>query len=89
MLDESKRNGHAAPLPRRTTDAQLARIEKRLAAIADANEQRIAVLRDAIADFTAAEFRERDEQIAALKNEVAELRNKIEIKPPSISKSPR
>src|SRR5215831_19530237 len=77
LLDETKTNGHAEPVTR-AWDARLARIERRLADIAEAGEQRIVILRDAIADFAAGELRERDEKIAALKGEIADLQQKLE-----------
>jgi hypothetical protein len=79
-LDEAKPNGHAEPAMR-AWDARLAAIERRLAAlpaeIAETGEQRVAILRDAIADFAAGELRERDEKIAALKGEIADLQQKL------------
>jgi chromosome segregation ATPase len=62
MLVEAKTNGHA----------QL--IEQRLAAI---TEQRVAVLRDALADFVAAELAFRDDEIESLKRHIADLEQKI------------
>lgn len=55
------------------TDARLARIERRLATVAETNEQRVLVLRDTIADFVAAEMAERDNEIMTLKKELADL----------------
>src|SRR5215472_10433478 len=79
-LDEAKPNGHAEPAMR-AWDARLAAIERRLAAlpaeIAETGEQRVAILRDAIADFAAGELRERDEKIAELKGEIADLQQKL------------
>src|SRR5262249_12805971 len=81
MLDEIKPNGHAEPATR-AWDKRLGAIERRLAAlpaeIAESGEQRVAILRDAIADFAAGELRERDEKIAALKGEIADLQQKLE-----------
>jgi hypothetical protein len=77
MLDERKPNGHAEPVPR-ATDARLAMIERRLAEIAEGGEQRVAILRDAIADFVAGELRERDDEIVSLKKQLADLQQKLE-----------
>jgi len=81
MLDEVKPNGHAEPATR-AWDARLARIERRLAAmpaeIAETGEQRVAILRDAIADFAAAELAKRDEEIERLKKQLADLQQKLE-----------
>jgi hypothetical protein len=67
MLSEATNgNGHAQPAPR-AGDVRLARIERRLAEIAESGEQRAAVLRDAIADFVAAELASRDGEITSLK----------------------
>ena len=77
MLDEAKPNDHAEPAAR-TWDARLARIEQRLAEIAETGEQRVAILRDAMADFAAAELARRDEEIAALKKQLADLQQKLE-----------
>src|SRR5215472_464944 len=80
MLDEAKPNGHAEPVTR-AWDARLAAIERRLAAlpaeIAETGEQRVVILRDALADFAAGELRERDEKIAALKGEMADLQQTL------------
>jgi len=69
MLDEAKPNGHAEPATR-AWDARLAAIERRLAAlpaeIAETGERRVVILRDAIADFAAAELEKRDEEIVSL-----------------------
>src|SRR5215471_6236850 len=81
MLDEAKANGHAEPVTR-AWDARLATIERRLAAlpaeIAETGEQRVTILRDAIADFAAAELAKRDEEIVNLKKQLADLRQKLE-----------
>ena len=76
-LDESKPNGHAEPVTR-VTDARMARIERRLTELAESGEQRVMVLRDAIADFVAGELRERDEEIVSLKKQLADLQQKLE-----------
>ena len=80
MLDEAKPNGHAEPAGR-AWDGRLARIERQLAAlpaeIAETGEQRVAILRDAIADFAAAELAKRDEEIVSLKKQLAELQQKL------------
>jgi len=72
MLDNAKRNGHAEPVTR-AWNAHLARIEQRLVEIAEASEYRVAILRDALADFTAAELAQRDGEILSLKKHIAEL----------------
>src|SRR5262245_50013214 len=81
MLDEAKANGHAEPVTR-AWDARLATIERRLAAlpaeIAETGEQRVAILRDAIADFAAAELAKRDEEIVNLEKQLADLQQKLE-----------
>jgi predicted transcriptional regulator len=71
-LDEAKPNGHAEPVTR-AWDARLARIERRLADIAETGKQQIVILRDAIADFTAAELAKRDDEIRILKEYIADL----------------
>src|SRR5215831_178427 len=76
LLDETK-HGHAEPATR-VTDAPLARIERRIAEIAECGEQRILILRDAIADFAAAELAKRDEEIERLKKQLADLQQKLE-----------
>jgi hypothetical protein len=72
MLDEAKTNGHAEPATR-AWDARLVAIERRLAAlpaeIAETGERRIVILRDALADFAAAELAKRDEEIVSLKKQ--------------------
>jgi hypothetical protein len=81
LLDEVKTNGRAEPATR-AWDARLARIERRLAAlpaeIVETGEQRVAILRDAIADFAAAELAKRDEEIVSLKKQLADLQQKLE-----------
>jgi hypothetical protein len=79
MLDEAKPNGHAGPATP-VTDTRLARIERRLGEIAETGEQRVAILRDAMADFAAAELAQRDEEIASLKNRIADLEHRLEQK---------
>ena len=69
-------NGHAQLIG----DTRLTRIERRLTEITHTSEQRVAVLRDALADFTAAELSERDQEIARLKEQVTELQQKLEAK---------
>src|SRR5215472_12212840 len=76
MLDEAKANGHAEPVTR-AWDARLATIERRLADIVESGEQRIVILRDAIADFAASELAKRDEEIVSLKKQLAELQQKL------------
>ena len=81
MLDEAKPNGHAEPAMR-AWDARLAAIERRLAAlpaeIAETGERRVVILRDALADFAAAELAKRDEEIVSLKKQLADLQQKLE-----------
>jgi hypothetical protein len=72
-------NGHAEPVTK-AWDARLARIEKRLADMAEAGEQRTVVLRDAIGDFVASEMAERDREIVALTQGIADLERKLEQK---------
>jgi hypothetical protein len=80
MLDEAT-NGHTAPATR-SWDNRLGALERRLAAlpaeIAETGEQRVAILRDAIADFAAAELAKRDEKIVNLKKQLADLQQKFE-----------
>ena len=79
-LDEAtKRNGHAEPVTR-AWDARLAAIEQRLVEIAETGEQRVAILRDEFADFTAAELAQRDGEIRTLKQRIAELERELEQK---------
>src|SRR5215472_2013328 len=68
-------NGHIEPV--RATDTRLAVIERRLAEVAEKGEQRVAVLRDAIADFVASEMAERDDEIMTLKKELADLQQTL------------
>src|SRR5215813_7490483 len=74
LLDEAKTNGHAEP----AWDARLVKLERRIADIAATGEQRVAILRDAIADFAAAELAKRDEEIVSLKKQLADLQQKLE-----------
>jgi predicted component of type VI protein secretion system len=53
-------------------------IERRLAVIAESGERRVLILRDAIADFAAAELAKRDEEIVNLKKQLADLQQKLE-----------
>src|SRR5215471_7004140 len=64
--------------PVRAADARLAVIERRLAVIAESGEQRVLILRDAIADFAAAELAKRDEEIVSLKKQLAGFQQKLE-----------
>ena len=48
--------------------------------IAETGEQRVAILRDAFADFTAAELAQRDGEIRTLKQRIAELERELEQK---------
>jgi hypothetical protein len=82
VLDAVKtngQNGHVEPATR-AWNAHLARIERRLAEVAESGEQRVAILRDALADFTAAELAQRDHEIVTLKKHIAELEHKLEQK---------
>jgi hypothetical protein len=79
MILNEATNGHAQPAPR-AGDARLARIERRLAEIAESGEQRAAILRDAIGDFVAAEFAQRDGEIVNLKKHIGDLERKLEQK---------
>jgi polyhydroxyalkanoate synthesis regulator phasin len=79
LLDEAKKNGHAEPATR-AWDARLARIKRRIAEIAETGDQRVAILRDALADFTAAELAQRDGEIRTLKQHIADLENKLQQK---------
>ena len=76
-LDE--RNGHTAAA---VAHIFLARLERRLAEVAEAGaqrlEQRVVVLRDAIGDFVVEELEWRDEEIRNLKQRVAELEHRAE-----------
>src|SRR5262249_5818990 len=49
-----------------------------LGEIAETGEQRIVILRDAMADFAASELDKRDEEIAVLKKQLADLQQKLE-----------
>jgi len=73
MLDEVKTNGHAEP----AWDARLARVERRIAEIAETGEQRVAILRDAIGDFCSAELAQRDDEIRTLKAHIADLERQL------------
>jgi hypothetical protein len=79
VLNDAKANGHADPSSR-AWHAHLARIERRLAEIAETGEQRVAILRDALADFTAAELAQRDHEIVTLKKHIADLEQKLQQK---------
>jgi hypothetical protein len=83
MLDETKTKPHARAEPvTRVWDARLTRIEQRLAAlpveIHEASEQRVLILRDALADFAAAELAKRDAEIVSLQKQLADLQQKLE-----------
>jgi hypothetical protein len=78
-LNDAKANGHAEPATR-AWDAHLARLERRIAEIAETGEQRIVVLRDAIGDFCAAELAQRDDEIRTLKKHIADLEQKLQQK---------
>ena len=79
LLNDAKANGHADPSSR-AWHAHLARIERRLAEIAEAGEHRVAILCDALADFTAAELAQRDGEIRTLKQHIADLEHKLQQK---------
>ena len=70
-------NGHAEPATR-AWDARMTMIETRLAHMAESGEQRVLVLRDAIADFLASEMVERDQEIVTLKKQFADFQQKLE-----------
>jgi DNA repair exonuclease SbcCD ATPase subunit len=72
MLDERKANGHAEPVTR-AWDDRFAQIERRLAEITESGEQRVLILRDAIADFAIAQLEKRDDEIVSLKKQLADL----------------
>ena|SRR5215472_5674980 len=77
MLDEIKPNGHAEPATR-AWDKRLGAIERRLAALPAEIEQRVVILREALADFAAAELAKRDEEIVSLKKQLADFQQKLE-----------
>jgi hypothetical protein len=52
-------------------------IERRVAELAEAGEQRTVVLRDAIADFVVGEMADRDNEIMTLKKQLADLQQKL------------
>jgi hypothetical protein len=76
LLDEIRTNGHGEP----AWDARLAKLERRIANIAETGEQRIAILRDAIGNHYAAELAQRDDEIATLKKHIADLKNQLQEK---------
>jgi hypothetical protein len=76
MLAEAKPNGHAERATR-ATDTRLARIEQRLAEIAETGHERVLILRDALADFAAAELAKRDDEIGSLQKQIADLQQKL------------
>ena len=63
----STTDGNVVPIP----SAALARLEHRLA---EAGEQRVLILRDAVGDFVANELEQRDQDIVELKSEIENLR---------------
>jgi polyhydroxyalkanoate synthesis regulator phasin len=75
MLERTNGHAHDEPAAHR-----LKRIEQRLAQLGDANRQRIDALRDAVSDLLASELVERDERIARLENQIADLTHKLEEK---------
>ncbi|HMF28088.1 MAG TPA: hypothetical protein VKE42_04910, partial [Candidatus Cybelea sp.] len=76
---EAKSNGHIEPATR-AWDANLQRIERRLAELGDVGEQRIVILRDALGEFIATELATRDRAIATLQKHIATLQEKLEQK---------
>ena len=78
-IELNERNGHAAAAEMHIF---LARLERRLAEVAESGEQRleqrVVVLRDAIGDFVAEELEWRDEEIRNREQRVAELEHKAE-----------
>jgi hypothetical protein len=75
-LNDAKTNGHAEPATR-AWNASFARIERRLAELGEAGEQRIVILRDALGEFVATELATRDREISALRKHIAELEHEI------------
>src|SRR5215468_4145685 len=60
--------------------ARVTRMERRFSELAESSEQRVNVLRDAISDFIAAELAPRDEAIARLKEQIANLKRQLQAK---------
>jgi len=79
MLGEVKTNGYSEPATR-AWDASLARIERRLAELGEAGEQRIVVLRDALGEFIGNELATRDREIVTLQKHIATLQEKLDQK---------
>ena len=81
MLNEARMNGngHAEPVTA-AWDARLARIERQIAEVAGASEQRALILHDALGDFCASELDKRDDEIRHLKEYVADLERQLEQK---------
>jgi hypothetical protein len=76
LLDEIRTNGHGEP----AWDARLAKLERRIANIAETGEKRVAILRDAIGEFCDAELAKRDDEIMTLKKHIADLKNQLQQK---------
>jgi flagellar biosynthesis/type III secretory pathway ATPase len=74
MLHET--DGHAQPVKQ----AWAANIERRIAEVEQNGEQRVLILRDALADFAAAQLAQRDNEIALLKKHITELEQKLQQK---------
>ena len=87
LIDEAK-NGHAEPVTR-VWNARFAKIERRIAEIAETGEHRVAILRDAIGDFCAAELAQRDREIVTLKKHMPTLRTSFSKRRQSTSKFTR
>jgi hypothetical protein len=75
-LNDAKPNGHVDPTTR-AWNASLARIERRLAELGEAGEQRIVILRDALGEFVTTELAQRDDEIRTLKKHIGDLENQL------------
>src|SRR5215471_20241197 len=76
MLGEVKTNGYSEPATR-AWDAHLARIERRVAELGEAREERIRILRDALGEFIGNELAMRDREILDLRKHIAKLEHEI------------
>ena len=76
MPGEVKTNGYSEPATR-AWDAHLARIERRVAELGEAREERIRILRDALGEFIGNELATRDREISDLRKHIAELEHEI------------